>query len=439
MMSPSGLFCDLYELTMGSALLAEGLHEVPATFELFVRSLPPGRPWLVADGVDAAIEAVTGFGFDDDACAWLADAGLVAPAFVEHLRGFRFTGDVRAVAAGEVLPAGVPLLSVEAPLLQAQLLETVLINRVALATMLTTTGALLTEACAGRSWVDFSARRDHGHDAAMAAARSAWVAGAAGTSLVAAARRWDIPAAGTMAHSYVMAHDDEQTAFEAFLRHHGPDTVLLIDTYDTVRGADRAIAAMRAVGHGCRAVRLDSGDLADLAGRVRGRLDDAGHPEVRILVSGDLDAAEVSRLVATGAPIDAFGVGTRFGTSADAPHLGAVYKLVESAGRGRRKVSPGKRTLPGRKQVWRRPDGSVHLAGIAEPAPPGTVALLEPVVVAGRVIHPVGPVGSVRAADATRAARARRAAGVARHGREPVPLTVSAALDAAAEASVPGP
>jgi nicotinate phosphoribosyltransferase len=423
MAAPLGLFCDLYELTMGSALHAEGLHEVPATFELFVRSLPPGRPWLVADGIDAALADVQRFRFSDDQLEWLAASGVVAPAFVEHLAGFRFRGSVRAVAEGEVLPAAVPLLSVEAPLLEGQLLETLLLNHVAVGTMLATTAALLTEACAGRAWVDFSARRDHGADAARIAARAAWVGGAAGTSLVEAAQRWGIPPAGTMAHSYVMAHDDEVAAFVAFLRHHGPGTVLLIDTYDTLVGAERAIEAMRTVGHACAAVRLDSGDLAELARAVRSRLDAAGHPEVRILVSGDLDAAEVRRLLATGAPIDRFGVGTRFGTSADAPHLGAVYKLVESAGHPRLKRSPGKRTLPGRKQVWRCGDGSVLLAGLGELAPGGATPLLELAVAGGM---------PVRSLDDPGAARARRASGVAHHGLSPVPLAIGAALERAA-------
>jgi nicotinate phosphoribosyltransferase len=226
-----------------------------------------------------------------------------------------------------------------------------------------------------------------------------------------------------MAHSYVMAHDDEVAAFVAFLRHHGPGTVLLIDTYDTLVGAERAIEAMRTVGHACAAVRLDSGDLAELARAVRSRLDAAGHPEVRILVSGDLDAAEVRRLLATGAPIDRFGVGTRFGTSADAPHLGAVYKLVESAGHPRLKRSPGKRTLPGRKQVWRCGDGSVLLAGLGELAPAGATPLLELAVAGGM---------PVRSLDDPGAARARRASGVAHHGLSPVPLAIGAALERAA-------
>jgi nicotinate phosphoribosyltransferase len=419
--SPSlGLFCDLYELTMGSALHAEGLADVPATFELFVRSLPPGRPWLVANGIDAALADLGRVAFDDDQRRWLAGTGLVSPAFVDALAALRFTGDVRAVAEGEVLPNGVPLLSVEARLLEAQLVETLLVNRVSVGTMLATTAALVTRSAAGRPWVEFSARRDHGGDAALSAARAAYVGGAAGTSLVEASWRWGIPAAGTMAHSYVMAHEDEQAAFEAFLRHHGPGTVLLVDTYDTLTGTDRAIAAMRAVGHGCRALRLDSGDLGALATAVRARLDGAGFGEVGILVSGDLDAASVSALVASGAPIDSFGVGTRYGTSADAPHLGAVYKLVESGGRPREKRAPGKRTRPGRKQAWRRPDGSVVLGRVDEPGPDGGDELLRPAIVGGTV---------VRAVDEPGAARARCAAGVARHGHAPVPLTVTPRLD----------
>ena len=358
---PSALVTDLYELTMAAAYQAGSVvHE--ATFELFVRTLPGERRFLVAAGLDDALAGLEAWRYDDGDVAYLAGLGTFPEAFLDHVADLQFTGDVWAVPEGEVVFAGEPIVRVTAPLVEAQVVETWLLNRIASQTMLASKAARVALACGDRSFVDFSARRDHGVDAAMAAARAAWICGAAGTSLVAAGRRFGIPLSGTMAHSFVMSHDDERDAFRAYARTFPTAVVLLIDTYDTVEGARRAAAVAHELadeGIAIAGVRLDSGDLADLSVRVRAVLDDAGLPEVTVLASGDLDEHRIAALLAGGAPIDAFGVGTQLGTSADAPTLGAVYKLVEDADGPKMKLASGKVTLPGRKQVWRLADHDV--------------------------------------------------------------------------------
>jgi nicotinate phosphoribosyltransferase len=363
-----GLYTDLYELTMAASFQRERRDET-VTFDLFVRSLPPRRDFLVVAGIDTALERLQAFTYDAGAVAYLRSLGVFDDAFLAYLEGFRFTGEVRAVAAGELVYAGEPILSVTAPIIDAQLLETVLINSVGFETMIASKAARVALACQGRSFVDFSPRRDHGLEAALGVARATYIGGAAATSLVEAGRRYHFNLSGTMAHSFVMAHDREVDAFRAYLRQYGQASVLLVDTYDTVGGTQRAVEAMRAEGVEARGIRIDSGDLGLLAGKARRILDEAGLPGVEILASGDLDEDRIAALVAMGAPIDAFGVGTRLGTSADAPYLGMVYKLVEQGGEPRLKLSPDKRTWPGRKQIWRTPTADVvGLAGEPRPA-----------------------------------------------------------------------
>jgi nicotinate phosphoribosyltransferase len=378
------LVTDLYELTMAAAYEAAGIeHE--ATFELFVRSLPAQRRFLVAAGLDDALAGLESWRFDAADAGYLAGLGLFPDGFVERLAGLRFTGEVWAVPEGEAVFAGEPLVRVTAPVVEAQLVETWLLNRIASQTMLASKAARVALACGDRSFVDFSARRDHGVDAAMATARAAWMCGAAGTSLVAAGRRWGIPLSGTMAHSFVMSYDDERDAFRAYARAFPHSAVLLIDTYDTVTGAHRAVEVaheLAAEGIAITGVRLDSGDLAALSHEVRAVLDEGGLSGVQIIASGDLDEHAVAALLAAGAPIDAFGVGTRLGTSADAPHLGAVYKLVDDAGGPRMKLAAGKVTLPGRKQVWRLADRDV--LALHDEDVPGGRPLLVPVMASGR-------------------------------------------------------
>jgi len=352
------LFTDLYELTMAAAYFANG-RTGRATFELSVRSLPANRNFLVACGLEDLLQALASWRFSDDDIAYLRTLDLFDEPFLDALRAIEFTGDVRAVPEGEVVFAGEPIVEITAPVIEGQLLETLALNVIGTRTMQASKAARVSIAAAGRSFVDFSARRDHGVDAALGAARAALVAGASATSLVEAGRRWSAPLSGTMAHAYVMAFDDERDAFRSFARTFPSSAVLLIDTWDTRQGARNAVEVaheLRAEGVTIQGVRLDSGDLATLARDVRSILDEGGCPEVRILASGDLDEHRIAELTAGGAPIDGYGVGTRMGTSEDAPSLGVVYKLVEDEAGPKLKLSEGKATLPGRKQIRRHDD-----------------------------------------------------------------------------------
>lgn len=351
----AALVTDFYELTMVAGYRAEGM-EAEATFDLFVRDLPATRSFLVACGLDDALHYLETLRFDDAAIAFLRSVGRLDEGFLKWLAALRFGGEVWAVPEGELVFAGEPLLRVTAPLPQAQLVETFLLNVVAFETMVASKAARIALACGERQFVDFSARRDHGPDASVKAARAAYVGGASATSNVLAAGLHGIPVTGTMAHSFVMAFDREADAFRAFARHFPDHAVLLIDTYDTEGGARAAVeVANELAGSGIaiRGVRLDSGDLARLSKAVRAILDEGGQRHVQILASGDLDEHRIAALLAGGAPIDAFGVGTQLGTSGDSPSLTAVYKLAESASGARIKLSTGKVTVPGRKQVWR--------------------------------------------------------------------------------------
>jgi len=383
------LLTDLYEFTMAAALLAEGRAEAPATFSLFVRNLPPNREFLVAAGLHETVRFLREWRFDDEDAARLGRAAPFDPAFLDWLREVRFSGRIRAVPEGRIVFANEPLIEVDAPFGSAQLLETVLLNLFTFPTAVTTKAARCREAARGRRLVDFALRRSHGGDAGMAVARAAAIAGFASTSNVAGADRYGLPASGTMAHSFVTAlaggaAAGEVDAFRSFAEHYRGDPVLLVDTWDTAGGIDHAIVVAKelaAAGRRLAGIRLDSGDVVALARLARERLDAAGLPGVAVFASGGLDEYEIARLLAAGAPIDGFGVGTNFATSADAPTLETVYKLVAVDGRPMAKRSTGKATLPGAKQVWRRPrfGGDVlALADEADPAP-GAEPLLEEV------------------------------------------------------------
>jgi nicotinate phosphoribosyltransferase len=347
------LLTDQYELTMLQAYRAEGMHE-RAVFSLFVRSLPEQRNFLLACGLDAALAYLETLHFSPDALAHLASTGTFDAGFLKWLGGLRFTGDVWAVPEGTPVFGEEPLLEVEAPLPEAQLVESFLMNQIHAQTVLASKAVRVKTAAGPRTVVDFGLRRMHGADASLAAARAFHVAGVDATSNVLAGRVYGVPVAGTMAHSYVQAHDDELSAFRAFARAF-PETILLVDTYDTLEGVRNVVRLARELGDGfrVRGVRLDSGDLGALARDARRILDEAGLRRVEIFASGGLDEREIARLVRSGAPIDGFGVGTAMGVSADAPSLDLAYKLTAYAGRGRTKLSPGKRILPGRKQVFR--------------------------------------------------------------------------------------
>ncbi len=348
------LLTDLYELTMLQAYVEEGMH-AEAVFDLYVRRLPPTRNFLLACGLDDLLEYLEALAFDDEALAYLDSCEQFSDRFLRYLRDFRFAGDVYAVPEGTAVFPFEPLVEIVAPLPQAQLVETMVMNQINLQTVLASKAVRVVAAAAGRPVVDFGFRRMHGVDAGLKAARAFYIAGVASTSNVAAGQIYGVPIAGTMAHSYVQAHDEELEAFRRFARLY-PDTTLLVDTYDTLAGVRHVVTLARELGSAFRvlAIRLDSGDLAALATEARRLLDEAGLQGVRIFASGGLDEEAVATLVGQRAPIDAFGVGTDMGVSRDAPSLDIAYKLVSYGGVDRIKLSPGKLVLPGRKQVYRQ-------------------------------------------------------------------------------------
>ena len=399
----AALFTDLYELTMAAAFFREGRRET-ATFSLFARRLPDTRAFIVAAGLEDALEYVRSLRFTPDAIAWLNSLGRFDAAFLEHLADLRFTGEVRAVAEGTVLFPDEPILEVTGPVIEAQLLETALLNICHLQTVLASKAARVTIAARGRAVAEFGLRRSHGADAGLKAARCAWIAGCNSTSDVLAGKTWGIPLSGTMAHSFVTAFSDELEAFRAYARAFPDTAVLLIDSYDTIEGARKAVTVARelaAAGKQLAGVRLDSGDLLRLSREVRQILDQAGFPEIRILVSGGLDEHDVERLLGQEAPIDAFGIGTRLNVSADAPSLDLVYKLVRYGDRDVLKLSEGKETWVGSKAIYRvsgldgRAAGDL-LALADEPPPDAGEPLLETVMRAGKIVRPHPPLSRIR-------------------------------------------
>ncbi|MDG9701627.1 nicotinate phosphoribosyltransferase [Streptomyces sp. DH37] len=393
---PGALTTDVYEVSMALAYLREGMTG-EATFSLFVRKLPPRRGFLVAAGLESALAYLEGLRVGSAEAAAFAEALHRPVEDLEPLRGLEFTGEVRAVPEGRIVLAGEPLLEVTAPLPQAQLAETCLLNQLSHQTAVASKAARCVLAAAGRPVVDFSLRRTHGVEAGLRMARLGSLVGFAGTSNVAAATAYGMPAVGTMAHSFVEAHEDEEAAFRAFARAHPGPVTFLVDTYDTEAGVGTAARVLRDLGYGpgC-AVRLDSGDLGALAVRARRILDGAGLPEVRIVASGGLDEHAVDRLVRSGAPIDVYAVGTRVGVSADAPYLDSAYKLVAYGGRPVMKLSAAKATAPGAKQVFRGP-GAADVVGLRDEAPPpGTEPLLETVMTGGHRVAAPAPLAAAR-------------------------------------------
>jgi nicotinate phosphoribosyltransferase len=385
------LLLDLYELAMTDSYFRHGMNE-RATFALFVRSLPPNRTFLVSAGLETALACIETLRFADEAIRYLDSLRMFSTGFLEYLRGFRFTGDVRGIPEGEIFFPPEPLLEVSGPRIEAQIVETFLLNTLNFQVMVASKAARNVLAARGRGVVDFSPRRDHGADAAVKVARAAYLAGCTGTSNVLAGMLYGIPVVGTMAHSYIMSFSDELEAFRTFATDFPNNAVLLIDTYDTLQGAGHAVTVgreMAARGYRLRGVRIDSGDLVAQSRAVRRVLDDAGLRDAQILLSGDLNESRIAELLAQGAAADAFGVGTELGTSTDAPSIGGVYKLVEDEKGFRIKLSTGKATLPGRKQVWRRFDADGQpeedlIALVDEPGPPGATPLLADVMQGGK-------------------------------------------------------
>ena len=365
MTEQSLLLTDFYELSMLEAYAAHGMAET-AVFELFVRKLPSGRGFLMAAGLEQVVQFLETMHFTADELAWLRASGTFTSGFIDSLAALRFTGDVDAMPEGTVFFPDEPVLRVTAPLPEAQIVETRLINLVHFQTVIASKAARMVLAAPGKQLVDFGLRRAHGAEAGLLAARASYLAGFSGTATVLAGRDFGIPIVGTMAHSFVQAHDDEATAFERFARVRPKALTLLIDTYDTERGTAiaAALAPRLAVdGITISAVRLDSGDLTAHARAVRAILDAAGLQSIHILVSGGLDEHSLLAMCRAGAPIDGFGVGTSLTTSSDAPALDCAYKLQEYAGHPRRKRSEGKATWPGRKQVYRGYHADETIAG----------------------------------------------------------------------------
>jgi nicotinate phosphoribosyltransferase len=394
----AALFTDLYELTMAASYFGEGMHGA-ATFSLFSRKLPRTRSFLVAAGLEDVLEYLRTVRFSEEAIEYLRSLGRFEAPFLDSLRSVRFTGSVRAVPEGTVVFPDEPLVEVTAPILEAQLVETAVINFCHFQTVLASKAARCVLAARGRPIVEFGLRRTPGTDAGMKAARCTYLVGAEMSSNVLAGLTYGIPPMGTMAHSYVVAFPDELSSFRAFARTFPDHATLLIDTYDTVVAAHKAVVVakeMETRGHRLGGVRLDSGDLAALSREVRQVLDAAGLGYVRIFASGGLDEHVIEDLVTQGAPIDAFGVGTRMDVSADAPYLDMAYKLVRYDGRNVLKTSPGKETWTGEKQAYRfrGSDGRFShdvLALRDEPPPPGAEPLLQTVMTGGQPVAGARP------------------------------------------------
>jgi len=445
LLDPAGaaLLVDLYELTMSASYLARGLnHE--AVFELFPRRLPPERDWLLAAGLGPTLELVRELRYGERELAYLRSLGLFEEDFLDYLAAFRFSGDVEAIPEGTLTFANEPLLRVTAPLIEAQLIETVLLNQINFQTMIATKAARVVLAAgggepgAGDRVVDFSPRRDHGVDAAIKVARSAAVAGCGGTSNVAAAMRYGLRPVGTMAHSYVLAFESEEEAFRSFIESFPDGTVLLVDTYDTLKGVHNAIAAARDARVKLQGIRLDSGDLLTLSRSARELLDDAGMRDARIAASGDLHEGRIGDLVAAGAPIDLWGVGTDLGTSRDSPVVNGVYKLVANRRDGKWhgvwKRSADKATVPGPKQVFRSYEGGTiagDVIGAADERLDGE-PLLRPAMRGG---EPTVSESLDRIRKRTAAQLAALPAALRRPGRkQPYPVHYSERLSTAARA-----
>jgi nicotinate phosphoribosyltransferase len=401
--SEGALLTDLYEITMLQAYFSEDMND-KAVFEFFVRHLPDRRNFAVAAGLAQVLAYLGDLRFDEDDLAWLQDSGRFDDAFIASLRDFRFTGDVDAMPEGTVFFADEPVLRVTAPLREAQFIESRVMNLLHYQTLVASKAARCVLAAPGRKLIDFGLRRAHGAEAALLSARASYLAGFDGSATTIAAPLFGIPVFGTMAHSFVQAHEHESDAFAAFSRAFPGNATLLIDTYDTEAAAHRVVRlAQRLRENGAariNAVRIDSGELSAVAVSVRRILDAGGCREIGIFASGNLDEYALQTLAEQNAPIDGFGVGTRMNTASDAPYLDCAYKLVEYAGRPRRKRSTGKATWPGRKQVFRQYDAHGMLASdtlaLQHEVFPGQ-ALLQPVMRGGTVLESAPTLSEIRA------------------------------------------
>ncbi|MDI3471427.1 MAG: Nicotinate phosphoribosyltransferase [Pseudolabrys sp.] len=429
----SPLSTDLYELNMVQAYLDLG-ETGDATFEFFVRKLPERRGFLMAAGLETALTYLETLRFDNDDIAWLKSTGRFRPNLIDYLAGFRFSGDVHAMPEGTVFFPNEPILRVTAPLPQAQLVESLIINIMHFQTLIASKAVRMVLAANGKALADFGLRSAHGAEAGLLSARASYIAGFGGAANVEAARHFGIPAVGTMAHSFVQIHDNEATAFEHYARARPDGVTLLIDTFDTEAGARKVVELtpkLKRDGIAIRAVRIDSGDLVAMARKVRGILDAGGLKDTTIVVSGGVDEDFIATALGAGAPIDAFGVGASLDASSDVPVLECAYKLQEYRGKPRRKLSEGKVTWPGRKQVWRdtAADGTMRgdVLTIDGDAQPG-VPLIAPVMKAGARVGGAPSLADIRARAAEQLKRLpdrlQRL-----EPNAPYPVAISAALE----------
>lgn len=428
----AALFTDLYALTMIQAYVNEGMEET-AVFDFFLRRLPPNWNYAIACGVADVLSFLERLTFTSASLQYLKELGGFSQQFLGYLADFRFTGDVFALPEGTVVFPQEPLVEVVAPLPQAQLVETLLINQVHFQTLMASKAARVVHAARGAPVIDFGSRRAHGTDSAVRGARAFHVAGVAATSNVLAGKTYGIPVRGTMAHSYIQSHDDELEAMRQFASQYA-ETVLLVDTYDTLAGVKKVVVLAQEMGaaFNVRAIRLDSGDLATLAQASREILDDAGLHDVGIFASNSLDEYAISHMLHQGAPIDGFGVGTRMSVSSAAPTLDCAYKLVSYAGRGRMKLSAGKSSLPGRKHVFRHSQNGTFtgdVIALSDERASAGMPLLVPVMRDGKKL-PAGQ--SDLAAARSRARQQRQALPACLHSLDtaqiPYPVTVSEKL-----------
>ncbi len=412
MPSTSPLLTDLYELNMIQAYLDRG-EDKEAVFEFFVRRVPARRGFLLAAGLDDALDYLETLQFSAAEIDWLKSTGRFRDNLLDYLSRFRFTGDVHAIPEGSICFPNEPLIRITAPLPQAQLVESRLINILHFQTLIASKAARMVLAAPGKILSDFGLRTAHGAEAGLYSARASYLAGFAGAANVLAGERYGVPIVGTMAHSYVQVHDDEMTAFENFARARPQGVILLIDTYNTEQGARKVVELaprLAADGIAIRGVRIDSGDLTAMARKVRRILDDGGLRDVIILVSGGINEDVLQTMMKADAPIDGFGIGVNLAASVDVPALDCAYKLQEYAGVPKRKLSEGKATWPGRKQVWRSYDANGRMRGdilaLENDKQPGE-ALVVPVMRAGKRIAPAPTLTQIReraAADLARLA-----------------------------------
>jgi nicotinate phosphoribosyltransferase len=429
----SALLTDLYQLSMLQAYMDEGMEQT-AVFELFVRKLPPRRNFLIAAGLEQAVEFLETLHFTDREIAWIEQQGGFSKRLLDSLRTFRFTGDVHALPEGTVFFPNEPVVRVTAPLPQAQLVESRLLNLIHLQTLIASKAARSVLAAPGKQLVDFGMRRAHGAEAALLAARASYLAGFSGTATAQAGMDFGIPVFGTMAHSFIQSHANERAAFTAFAHARSHNVVLLIDTYDTEAAARKVVGLapqLARLGIPIKGVRLDSGDLAVHAFAVREILDQGGLRDTTIFSSGNLDEDRIHALLSAGAPIDCFGIGTALDTSSDAPFLDAVYKLQEYAGIPRRKRSEGKATWPGCKQIFRNYGDDARLAfdtvALATESHSGE-RLLTPAMLGGKRITPAATLVDARQRVAAQLAKLPESLRLLEPAAVPYQVEISSAL-----------